>query len=55
MNQGARSTTFTGVPVMDLQNSRGTIIIGYGVGFPVPTAREVVNLYDINKLEELHR
>jgi Protein of unknown function (DUF1329) len=55
MNQGAHSTTFTGVPVMDLQNSRGTIIIGYGVGFPVPTPREVVNLYDISKLEELHR
>jgi Outer membrane lipoprotein-sorting protein/Protein of unknown function (DUF1329) len=55
INQGAHSTTFTGVPVMDLQNSRGTIIIGYGVGFPVPTATEVKNLYDINKLEELHR
>jgi hypothetical protein len=55
INQGVHATTFTGVPVMDLQNSRGTIIIGYGVGFPTPRASEVENLYDISKLEELHR
>ena len=55
INQGAHATTFTGVPVMDLQNNRGTIIIGYGVGLPSPTAEQVGSLFDINKLEEIHR
>jgi hypothetical protein len=55
INKGVHTTTFTGVPVMDIQNNRGTIIIGYGVGYPTPTTEQVSNLYDINKLEELHR
>jgi len=55
INHGSECTVFTAVHVMDLQNDRGTIWMGYGTGMPGVSAEQVVNLFDINKLEEIHR
>ena len=53
-NKGAYSTEFQSVQVLDVQNDRGTIWIVPG-GFPNLKGPEAEKLYDINKLEEIHR
>lgn len=56
INHGVRSQTFPTADVLDVQNSRGTIVDGFGCGFPsITDAGFVENLFDTNKLEQLHR
>jgi hypothetical protein len=39
-----------------VQNDRGTLVPCYGVGYPdVKSEAQVARLYDISRLEELHR
>ena len=54
INKGVYSTEFQSIQVMDLQNNRGTLWIVPG-GFPNITGSEVAHLYDINRLEQIHR
>ena len=54
INKGAFTTEFQSVQVLDVQNDRGTIWIVPG-GFPNLKGPEAEKLYDINKLEEIHR
>jgi hypothetical protein len=54
INKGAYSTEFQSVQVLDVQNDRGTIWIVPG-GFPNVKGPEAVQLFDINKLEQVHR
>ena len=54
INKGAYSTEFQSVQVLDVQNDRGTIWIVPG-GFPNLKGPEAERLYDINKLEQIHR
>jgi hypothetical protein len=54
INKGAYSTEFQSVQVLDVQNDRGTIWIVPG-GFPNLKGPEAEKLYDINKLEQIHR
>jgi hypothetical protein len=54
MNKGAYSTEFQSVQVLDVQNDRGTIWLVPG-GFPNLKGPEAERLYDINKLEQIHR
>ena len=55
INKGIRTGTFQTTQILDLAKSRGTILVGYGVGFPNVTARHATDLYDINNLEQAHR
>jgi hypothetical protein len=56
MNVGQRVLTFQSIQVLDLQNSRGTLVPCYARGYPdIKSATEVENLYDVSRLEELHR
>jgi Protein of unknown function (DUF1329) len=54
INKGVDSTEFQSIQVLDIQNDRGTIWIVPG-GFPNVKGPEATRLYDINKLEEIHR
>lgn len=54
-NRGVRFSTFQSVQVLDVQNDRGTIILGFGFGYPEINADEVARVFDINRLEEAHR
>ncbi len=54
INKGAFSTEFQSVQVLDVQNDRGTIWHVPG-GFPNLKGPEAEKLYDINKLEQIHR
>lgn len=55
INHGVRSTMLIAESVIDLQNNRGTIFTGYGSGYPTPEPGSVEQLYDISRLEEMHR
>jgi hypothetical protein len=56
MNVGKQVLTFQSVQVLDVQNDRGTLVPCYGRGYPdVGTAAETAQLYDVSRLEELHR
>ncbi len=44
-----------GEDVVDLQNDRATIFAGYGSGYPNAVPANVTQLFDISKLEEMHR
>jgi hypothetical protein len=56
MNVGQRVLTFQSINVLDLQNDRGTLVPCYGRGYPdVKSAEAVEKLYDVSRLEELHR
>jgi hypothetical protein len=54
INKGTNNTNFQSIQVLDLQNDRGTIWICPG-GYPTVDPKKVAALYDINKLEEIHR
>jgi len=55
INNGLHITTFQSVDVLDLQNQRGTLGVSIGIGYPTPKLKETEQLFDINKLEEIHR
>lgn len=55
MNHGVQSVNPMSFQVMDLQKERGTIFTSFGVGYPAVTGEHVKRLYDISKLEEVHR
>jgi hypothetical protein len=56
MNVGQRVLTFQSIQVLDLQNDRGTLVPCYGRGYPdVKSAGDVEKLYDVSRLEGLHR
>jgi len=44
-----------GENVVDVQNERTTIFAGYGSGYPEAAPANVTQLFDISKLEEMHR
>jgi len=44
-----------GENVVDVQNERATIFEGFGSGYPNASPENVMQLYDISKLEEMHR
>ena len=44
-----------GENVVDVQNERATIFAGFGSGYPNAVPANVTSLYDISKLEEMHR
>ncbi len=56
MNVGQRVLTFQSINVLDLQNDRGTLVPCYGRGYPdIKSVEAVTKLYDVSRLEELHR
>ncbi len=55
INRGLRAGTFQSAQILDLARERGTILMGYGFGYPDVTARRAAELYDINNLEQAHR
>jgi hypothetical protein len=56
MNVGKQVLTFQSVQVLDVQNDRGTLVPCYGRGYPdVASEAEISQLYDVSRLEELHR
>ncbi|MGA8569356.1 MAG: hypothetical protein WB580_16310, partial [Candidatus Binataceae bacterium] len=55
INHGVESTMLIGEDVVDLQNDRATIFAGFGSGYPDAVPANVTQLYDISKLEEMHR
>ena len=54
INNGVRTSNFQSIQVLDTQNDRGTIWITPG-GYPNVDMGKATALYDINKLEQLHR
>jgi hypothetical protein len=44
-----------GENIIDVQNDRATIFAGFGSGYPNAVPANVTQLYDISKLEEMHR
>ena len=55
INHGVYAMNWNGLAVFDVQNDRGTLLKGYGDGFPNVDVGKLEALYDINKLEEMHR
>jgi hypothetical protein len=55
INHGVETNMLVGEDVVDLQNDRATIFAGYGSGYPDAVPASVTQLYDISKLEEMHR
>jgi Protein of unknown function (DUF1329) len=55
INHGVDSTMLIGENVVDVQNDRTTIFAGYGSGYPNAEPANVTQLFDISKLEEMHR
>jgi hypothetical protein len=55
INHGVQADILTAESVIDVQNNRATIFVGYGNGYPDATPGSVNQLYDISKLEEMHR
>jgi hypothetical protein len=56
INHGVQAMTWQSVSTFDVQNNRGTVVMSAGGGgYPNSTAQHVESLYDINKLEEIHR
>ena len=55
INRGVRARAFQQTVFTDLQNGRATILSGTGFGYPDADPQHVAELYDVNKLEEIHR
>jgi hypothetical protein len=55
VNHGAQTMYFQGAVTTDVQNGRASIFPAYGSGYPSLHAAQVGRLYDVNKLEEIHR
>lgn len=54
-NRGVHASVFQSNQVFDVQNERGTILMGFGFCYPSITAQHVAKIFDVNKLEEVHR
>ncbi len=55
INHGVESTVPTGIFVLDLQKERATIFPNVGSAYPTVGVERVKHLYDISKLDEVHR
>jgi len=55
INHGVEATILQAETVIDVQNDRATIFSGFGNGYPNATEEHVRRLFDINKLEGVHR
>ncbi len=55
INHGVHSMVFQNATNVDIQNKRGTMVPGPGFGYPDLNARQVERVFDINRLEEIHR
>ena len=55
INHGVEATMLIGENIIDVQNDRTTIFSGFGSGYPNAVPANVTQLYDISKLEEMHR
>lgn len=55
INHGVRLPVMIGESTVDLQNKRATVFAGYGTGYPAAHGKSVSRLYDISRLEEMHR
>ncbi|HTY53654.1 MAG TPA: DUF1329 domain-containing protein [Candidatus Binataceae bacterium] len=55
INKGTDVTNFQSVQVVDLQNNRGTLVPCFGGGYPNVSPATADKLFDISKLEEIHR
>jgi hypothetical protein len=54
-NVGVRATSNPGPVVIDVQNSRGTIILNWGRGYPIPSPSYIKSISEPSSLEETHR
>ncbi|HTY54268.1 MAG TPA: DUF1329 domain-containing protein [Candidatus Binataceae bacterium] len=54
-NVGVRATSNPGPVVVDVQNSRGTIILNWGRGFPIPSPGYINSVIEPSSLELTHR
>jgi len=55
INHGLETGMLVGENIIDVQNERATIFAGFGSGYPNAVPANVTQLYDISKLEEMHR
>ena len=55
INHGVQADILTAESVIDVRNNRATIFVGYGNGYPDAAPGSVNQLFDISKLEEMHR
>lgn len=55
MNHGVEAAGLQGLAAIDYHNRRATIFPAFGGGYPEIDINRVEKLFDINKLEELHR
>jgi hypothetical protein len=55
LNHGRRVGTLIGESIVDVQNERDSLFLGFGTGFPDADAGGVAQLFDISKLEGMHR
>ena len=55
INHGIDTGLAVGESVVDVQNDRATILAIFGSGYPDAVPSKVAQLYDISKLEEMHR
>jgi hypothetical protein len=54
-NVGVRATSNPGPIVVDVQNNRGTIILNWGRGYPIPSPSYLKLISEPSSLEETHR
>ncbi len=54
-NVGVKATTNPGPIVIDVQNSRGTIILNWGRGYPIPSPSYLKSIMEPTSLEDIHR
>lgn len=54
-NVGVKATTNPGPIVIDVQNSRGTIILNWGRGYPIPSPSYLKSIMEPTSLEDTHR
>jgi len=50
-----KATSNPGPIVIDVQNSRGTIILNWGRGFPIPSPDYIKSIMEPTSLEDIHR
>ena len=54
-NVGVKATSNPGPIVIDVQNSRGTVILNWGRGYPVPSPSFLKSITEPSSLEDIHR
>lgn len=55
LNHGVQAPQLQGLAAIDYHNQRATIFPAFGAGFPDVDVNHVDKLFDISKLEEMHR